>query len=621
MSAASNSTHDGRPAVIPAGFLRALVLGVAGLLVAKLPSASAREAADEAAATAVEIDALVAQLGDPDYAVRAAASSRLTTLGAEATDALLTAAETNPDLEVALRARWLAESLPLSMDGDAPQAAALLERFSSLGFNERVQVMHRLLRLDEDAGIEPLARVVRLERTPAGSRIAAALLAREWQPDDPAWTGMTPRILAGLGGSQRPAARFVRAVVGFSKAAGPDESAAALDAAVEALGKPDTAGAEDEPSGLPQAERLGIMRTGRIFSRCVVQMLARSGRREAALAAAKLLFERSADEAEPDEQVAADLQWLTTHGLPEAVDLVAGRLADPTVSPMLAYAAAIAWRSRGEAAAQERAVALAAMATQRLNENDSLGERVQAAMLLAHWGAEEWALREYQAARDAPGAVLAQRALAATYAAELLHDRQRNAAAAAMLGEVLAAPPDEVAEALLRIDRDPRATRARMLFFEACAADEPAARRRLLEESVRNYPKEVDALIALFSLADSTPVQKAEAAARVARAVEQIEEEIRALPDDANAKNEYAWLVANTEGDVAKALRYSRQSLEDAFDNASYLDTLAHCHAAAGNVDQAVRVQSLAVRHEPNSLLVRRNLERFQARLPGAPAP
>jgi len=79
--------------------------------------------------------------------------------------------------------------------------------------------------------------------------------------------------------------------------------------------------------------------------------------------------------------------------------------------------------------------------------------------------------------------------------------------------------------------------------------------------------------------------------------------------------------VANTEGDVAKALRYSRQSLEDAFDNASYLDTLAHCHAAAGNVDRAVRVQSLAVRHEPNSLLVRRNLERFQARLPGAPAP
>jgi Flp pilus assembly protein TadD len=116
-------------------------------------------------------------------------------------------------------------------------------------------------------------------------------------------------------------------------------------------------------------------------------------------------------------------------------------------------------------------------------------------------------------------------------------------------------------------------------------------------------------------------MQKAEAAARVARATEAIEEEIRALPDDTNAKNEYAWLVANTEGDVAKALRYSRQSLEEAFDNASYLDTLAHCHAAAGELERAVRVQALAVRHEPHSLLVRRNEERFRARLKGAAAP
>lgn len=73
--------------------------------------------------------------------------------------------------------------------------------------------------------------------------------------------------------------------------------------------------------------------------------------------------------------------------------------------------------------------------------------------------------------------------------------------------------------------------------------------------------------------------------------------------------------MSNTEGDVAKAIAYSRQSLEDSFDNASYLDTLAHCHAAAGDLERAVRVQSLALRHEPNSLLVRRNLERFRARL------
>jgi len=612
MGAVSIPTRGGRSAVIAAGPLIVVLVGAA--VASRMAWGLDRVA--EPSATAVEIDALVAQLGDPDYAVREAASGRLAALGGQAADALLTAAETSTDLEVSLRARWLAESLPLAVAGDAPEAMALLERFGSQGFAERVQIMHRLLRLDDDAGIEPLARIVRLERSAAGSRIAAALLAREWQPGDPYWPGMAPRILAGLGGSRRPAARFLQAVVEFSQAAGPNEAAAALDAAAEALGKPDAAGGGDERSGLPQAEQLGITRTSRIFSRCLAQMLALGGRREAALKEAASLLAGGADEAEPDEQLAADLEWLAAHGLPEAVDLVGGRLTDPQVSPVLAYAAAVVWRARAAAdGAEQRATALAAVASRRLAEDDSLGERLQAAILLAHWGAEDWALREYGVIRDAPGGGLAQRVLAAISAAEFLHDRQRDAEAAAMLRAALDAPDDEVAEALMRIDRDPRATRARMLYFEACAAPEPAARRRLLEGALRMYPKEVDSLIALHSLPDNTPVQQAEAAARVARAIEAIEEEIRALPDDPNAKNEYAWLVANTEGDVAKAIRYSRQSLEETFDNASYLDTLAHCHAAAGNFARAVRVQSLAVRHEPNSALIRRNQERFRAGL------
>ena len=77
--------------------------------------------------------------------------------------------------------------------------------------------------------------------------------------------------------------------------------------------------------------------------------------------------------------------------------------------------------------------------------------------------------------------------------------------------------------------------------------------------------------------------------------------------------------MANTEGDVAKATRYSRQSLEAAFDNASYLDTLAHCHAAGGDLEQAVRTQWLAVKQEPHSPLIRRNYERFRSRASAAP--
>jgi tetratricopeptide (TPR) repeat protein len=97
-----------------------------------------------------------------------------------------------------------------------------------------------------------------------------------------------------------------------------------------------------------------------------------------------------------------------------------------------------------------------------------------------------------------------------------------------------------------------------------------------------------------------------------------MEQAIKDLPDEPQAYNEYAWLVANTEGDVQKAIRYSKQSLRDSFDNSSYLDTLAHCHAAAGDFDRAIRTQRLALRHEPHNRIIRLNLEAFERRAAAA---
>ena len=71
--------------------------------------------------------------------------------------------------------------------------------------------------------------------------------------------------------------------------------------------------------------------------------------------------------------------------------------------------------------------------------------------------------------------------------------------------------------------------------------------------------------------------------------------------------------MANTEGDVGKALRYSKRSLELSFDSPSYLDTLAHCRAASGDAVGAEQTQLLAVRQEPHNVTIRRNLDRFRA--------
>jgi len=592
--------------------------GLAGSLALLVFPVLAAADSEAPPATAATIERLVTQLGDPEYAVRESASEELASLGPQAADALLTAAEASTDLEVALRARWLADPESVVRPSDPPAVATLLEALERATGADRIRIMYRLLRLDEDAGIEPLARLVRLDPTPAGSRIAAALLAGEWQPDDPYWPGLGPRILAGLGQSQRPAAAFLRGLVAQTAAAQPAEDG--LQACRSALDLLDR-GLEPGPlaAAASDSELTGAVETGRIFRRCLVELLVWSGRRDDALAVATALFEhpRLAADDDPDERAAAELQWLADHGLPEAVNLVADRLDQDDVSPLLLYAAAIA---RRPAAAEEAATLAERARRQVAAAAPGDRERLQliTAITLASWGGFDWAGQTYRDLLADPDATPERRVQTSILYSELLHEQGLDEAAAAVLAAILEPAGDGAEQAAILFNRDPRSLRSRMLYFSACAEPDPVASRRLLGQSLEAYARDVDALIAVYRLPDNTPEQQAEAAARIARAAAQIEEEIQAVPDDPTGKNEYAWLVANTEGDLDKAIRYSRSSLESSPENGSYLDTLAHCHAAVGNLKRAVRTQWLAVKQEPHSPLIRRNYERFLSRASGA---
>jgi hypothetical protein len=566
--------------------------------------------------SAAALEALVEQLGDSNYAVRERASQRLAAAGAAAADVLLAAAEQSDDLEVALRARWLAESIPFTTGRESPEAIRLLETFAAGDLTARVRIMHRLLRLDDDAGIEPLARIVRLERTAAGSQIAAALLVQDWEPADPYWPKLTPAILAGIGTSSRPAARFLRGLAAHAAANSAAASAHGIEACAAAV-EPLTTGKNETLAQEPAdqlGEQTGVSRVGSVFRRCLVVLLTQAGRRAEALAQAQLLLDPAAGTVAAD-RIPFELQWLTARGLPEAVDLVTGQLTDES-DPFLAYAAASAWLKRDGEEAESKAASLAAAASRRLGEK-GVEDRLTAAGILARWGEIEWATREYQTILDAPESRPAERALAAIYFAELLHDQERNAEAAAVLRRMVEAGEkdgEDLEQGLMQLGREPRESRSRMLFFAACAEADGPTRRRLIDESLTAFPDDVDSLITAYQLTADEPDRRAEIVRRIAAAAATIDQEIRNLPADSTSRNEYAWLIANTEGDLAKATRYSRQSLEDSFDSASYLDTLAHCHAAAGNLERAIRTQWIAVKKEPHSLLIRRNFARFQSR-------
>lgn len=89
-------------------------------------------------------------------------------------------------------------------------------------------------------------------------------------------------------------------------------------------------------------------------------------------------------------------------------------------------------------------------------------------------------------------------------------------------------------------------------------------------------------------------------------------EETREL---AKQLNQYAWLVANTYGDYQEALASSQRSLELLPDEAGYLDTLARCYYALGQLEDAIKQQRRAVMLEPHSGLIRRQLNLFEAEL------
>lgn len=573
--------------------------------------------AEMPAPTDAEIAALIEQLGDAEYARRAAATARLDAIGAEAIDPLLAAAESSADLEVSLRARWLADSIPLAAPDDTPEVVKLLSRYQKRGFAERVRIMHRLLRVDDDMGVRPLARVLRLDRDPAAARIAAAILVGEWIPGDPYWPGMRDRILAGLGESSRPAAQFVRTIVDFSGA----ETAA--DRGRLALMGLDLLAALERPTAAGPLQADEATQTGRsatvaadlaattqlIFERCVVSMLVETGRRDDAL---QLLRRQIAKDGRDVADIADILTWSAMHGLPEILDALDG--VDEAIRGRKAvrYAMAVCERARGRDAEAQR-LARAAFEAGK----DDFSDRVQAAMLLVKWGAGDWATREYRSMIDDPKTPARQHVYAAITFAEFLHDQGRDAEAAEALRPLVEGGRAEVMNQplLQQIGRDPLANRARMHYFEACAAaarGDVAAQRQALEQATASMAPDVDAIIALYRLPRTSDEQRDNVIRMIKKTLDRIDGGIEAMPDETSGYNEYAWLVANTEGDVAKATRYSRRSLAESPENSSFLDTLAHCHAAAGRFPLAIRTQRLAQRLEPHNRIIRMNLERFE---------
>lgn len=587
------------------------------------------------------VNSLIEQLGDRSFAQRQRAADELRRLGLLAFDALH-AAQYHPDSEIAMAARYLIDSIQVSWDqpGDSESVREILKNYGTLRTEKRTSRMNRLAQLPEREGLEALCRLARYEVDLRMRREAAVLIMLQ-----PQSAGDTER---------RVAAETIRRSID-QRSQVPSNWLRIYAADLAAQQCSADAWREEIEA---EIDRIAERTTHRTDASVAVR-LARSAALRALSAGEKeqaIDFVRRTHDLIPArrQELLAAVEWSDRNKLWQSTIELAGlhpALLDQ--HPLLAYAVAAAHESIGQTEQAEE-IAAAALATdpvEPLNAEaegaglDELREErirahLQTATLLQQQGRYRWAEAEYRAVIAAAPLDTITASYAIAELSMMLMDQQRYADAAEVI-EPLSKRLNADEEFQRTIDRRVASQSAdlftsRLLYSKALAAleaEQDAEARQLLRDAVALEPLNSDILIAMYRT-DGDGDWQEEVRREIQRAeqiflarIKQLENARGRLSDPAaidersrqlaNYCNDYAWLIANTEGDQKAALQRSLQSIELAPNTPSYLDTLGRCYWAVGNRKLAIEYQQQAVQLEPHSLPMQRQLEFFTQNEPG----
>jgi len=617
--AATRSTRSGGRPTAPrvAGF-RWLAVAAACL-----PLGGAAAAAE---ARSDDVPRLIEQLGSESYAERRRAEEQLILLGPDAFDALKRS-EQHRDLEVAARVRHILHAIRVAWvrRGDSAEVRQALSRFDELADEQRLARIGDLAALDD--GGAALARIARFDNSPLVAREAALQVLRLTAARH------ADAVDAELGSSDRLPVQWIRAHLAEAR---------------------EEAAAEDRWRPLAAIEvRLFREQTERTERRFVEELLRRQlaalaarEQTDAMLAAVAQWLRIDADDP-PEEQTAAGLFAVLEWTLAERRWLLLEPL-ERQYEPLFAkyrilrYLVAEGYRRQDRPEeAERRATEAFQMAA------DDQEQRVRIAEQLAGLGEIDWAVREYRRVIEAFPVIHEQSLLARSEMAVWLHDRSEFRQAADVMGEFVQAldridapPPDEAESpdrraerGRLQADRDRlvetlggaarsreqlQAFAARRYFYLACWHESEQRyedQLKQLKQAIAANEQDADVLIALYRCPAADEPSRADARERIARVSRFWRSLIDDYPDVAYLHNQWAWLIANTEGDFELAVKFSKRSLQLRPDEPSYLDTLARCYYAAGQLEAAVETQRRAVELQPQMHVMRRQLQFFQAEL------
>jgi tetratricopeptide (TPR) repeat protein len=557
--------------------------------------------------TAQRTAALINQLGDPQYAVRQQAQEELAKLGPEAFDVLV-AAEENDDLEIAARARYLVHLIRIDWihETDSPLVKEALTDYDSKNLRERRAVMLRLVEMPRSEALAPLCRLIRFEKSALVAKQGALAIMLQSEPAETAWPQQAKQILHALSGSDRAPARWLRNYVHSH-----DDPEAALADWDKLVTEELTVTDATDPQAETQLQNLLL--------RNYAQMLLARQHRDRAFDVMRKMIARESDDV---DGLISFVDWLVEQKAWEVVDETA-RQFDRTFAAdrTLLYAEAQSRKARGDEAGAEKYAEQAFKIVSTEPEDSTARFRV--ARRLYTLGMVAWSEKEYQRIiKDDPAdsnEVLTSR----TLLAEMLHDQERDGEAAEMLEKLVKqlSKNGELAQKMAEFELRPGLIRAQLHFYKACQAAAKNDLKRQTDELDEAIDKgdpadpDPDVLIALYHLPNQDAHRRKQTLELINRAIQSYEISLTGQSDSNRARNcynEYAWLVANTEGNLDRALDYSQKAVEMSPGEGELLDTLAHCYAAKKDFENAVKYQTKAVEFDPGSSQIRRSLEEFR---------
>lgn len=554
------------------------------------------------------VQRLIDQLGSDQYFLRRNAEEKLIERGADVFDHLQQAEE-NPDLEIATRAHYILQRIRIEWidPNDPAEVQAAMLDYGELNKVERLERMDQLIALPHAGGWGALCRIARYEPSPQLARYASLKVMKSTEKSDEV-SDVVAVFKRELGDSQRAPADWLRTYVQQLQ-----QPKQLLDRWLTLIDEETARLAQDSPD------------TEAAFIYELIDFhldLCRETPRPEAIFAS--LQSRTDLYVNQDNRLrdglAYAMNWLWENEQWEALELLEDHYEETIRQErLLVYLSAAArWKQGRDELAEDFAER-----AYKLDADDDL-ERADVGDLIGEMGRHDWAEREWSFVVE-KFPVLDANSMSARRSLALLrlHDRGDDEKAAAIIGEVIdAVQEDPKLKRNLMRDAGGRyllnQLYAQKNFFLACQAAAEGKydeHRKFLELAAARDPQDPDVLIAMYRAEGADDEFRSKTVKHIRESARIVEGYIEQQPDNAQWYNHWAWLVSNTEGDYAQAVKYSLRSLELSPDNPSYLDTLGRCYYAVGDLENAVRVEREAVQRHPHLQVMRNQLDLFESSL------